>query len=97
MIQDVMNRKNLPAVTSDHWHVIHARFAGVTDGKPKFERSIVSEHEDRAAAAAAAREMKSSILPTMVDRPLDGQDQVLVRKPDFKSLKVARRVESRRK
>jgi hypothetical protein len=57
----------------------------------------VSEHEDRAAAAAAAREMKSSILPTMVDRPLDGQDQVLVRKPDFKSLKVARRVESRRK
>jgi len=97
LIQEIVNRKNLPAVTSDHWHVIVAKFTGNTDGKPRFERSIVSEHEDRAAAAHAAREIKRTIVPTMTERPPEGRDQILIRKPDYKSLKVARRVEPRRK
>jgi hypothetical protein len=97
VIQEIVNRKNLPALTSDHWHVVHARWSGNAAGKPTFVRSIVSEHEDRAAAVVAARGVMTSIVPTMGDRDPAGRDQVFVRKPDFKSLKIARRVTKRRR
>ena len=97
MIQEIINRKNLPAVTSDHWHVVHARLAGETKGKPSFERSIVSEHEDRAAAAVAAKRVMISLATMNDGRSPEGRDQVFVRKPDFKSLKTAKRVAKRRK
>lgn len=97
MIHELINRKNLPALTSDQWHVVHARLAGESKGKPSFERSIVSEHEDRAAAAIAAKRVLVSLAPMMDGRSPEGRDQVFVRKPDFKSLKTAKHVAKRRK
>ena len=96
MIQEVVNKKNLPALTSDHWHVVHAVWTGDA-AKPSFVRSIVSEHEDRAAATVAARQIVTSMAPSMMSRPRLGRDQIFVHKPDYKSLKTARRVAKRRK
>ena len=102
MIEEILNRKNLPALTSDNWHVVHARRTSSPawrngTGKPSFERTIVSEHADRATAAAAAREISLSLAPSMAGVPREGQDQVFVRHPNYKSLKVAKRVAKRRK
>ncbi len=97
MIRDTTNRKSIPAITSDRWHVIHARWSGDPAGEPRFERSIVSEHEDRAAAASAAREILSSLTTEMTARPRGRRDQVFVRKPNYKSLKTARRRDRRRR
>jgi hypothetical protein len=101
MIRELLNRKNTPAVTSDHWHVVVARLSGEPSGKPskspRFERSIVSEHDDRASAVTAAREIVSTFVVEMAGRERSARDQVFVRKPKFKSLKTARRVSKRRK
>ena len=98
MIQEVINRKNSPAVTSNRWHVVHAQWSGDAAKDPRFVRSIVSEHEDRASAATAAREFIASLKPTMAGRPVAGRDQVFVRRPDFKSLKsTSKRVKKHRK
>jgi hypothetical protein len=96
MIREIVDEKNNPAVTSDHWHVIHARWSGDPSGEPRFVRSIVSEHEDSAAALSAARAIKSSMAPSMRDRSRETRDQVFVRRPSSKSLKTARRVKRRR-
>jgi hypothetical protein len=97
MIRETNSSKNSPAVTSDHWHVVRAAFSGETSGAPRFARSVVSEHEDRAAAVIAARQMVSSIAPEMAAREPDERDQIFVRKPEFKTLKLAKRVQKRRK
>ncbi len=98
MIQEVVNQKNSPAVTSDHWHVVHAKWAGTTPEDSRFVRSIVSEHENRDSAARAARGFVASLKPTIADRPASGRDQVFVRRPDFKSLKsTSKRVPKRKK
>jgi hypothetical protein len=95
VIRDLQNGKNLPSITSDHWHVVRATLADATTPKPRFVRSIVSEHEDRGAAVAAARKIVRSVTESMGDRPRDVRDQVFVRRPDFKSLKTAKRVARR--
>jgi hypothetical protein len=97
MIRETSNSKNTPAVTSDHWHVVRAALSGETSGAPRFARSIVSEHEDRAAAVVAARQIVSSIAPQMAARDPNERDQIFVRKPQFKSLKLAKYVQKRRK
>jgi len=97
MIRETISRKNHPALTSDHWHVVRARLAGDPDGAPRFVRSIVSEHDDRVAAVTAARRIVRSVATEMAELPRAARDQVFVRKPDFKSLKVAKRVKKRRK
>ena len=97
MIRETSSSKNSPAVTSDRWHVVRAAFSGEATGAPRFARSIVSEHEDRAAAVTAAREVVSSIAPEMAARAPRERDQIFVRKPEFKTLKLARRVHKRRK
>ena len=102
MILETLNKKNLPALTSDHWHVVHARSTDVAPGRDgagtlRFKRTIVSEHENRAEAAAAARALSLSIAPSRAGKPLAGQDQLFVRKPNYKSLKIAGRVKRRRK
>lgn len=97
MIQEILNKKNLPAITSDHWHVVRARWSGDASGRPSFVRSIVSEHEDCGAATAAAEQILTSLGETMNEREPDARDQVFVRRPDFKSLKTAKRVSKRRK
>ena len=104
MIRELLNTKNAPALTSDHWHVVYARLSGEESGKsskpaksPRFVRSIVSEHDDRASAVNAAREIVSTFVVEMAGRERSTRDQVFVRKPKFKSLKLARRVTKRRK
>ena len=96
MIRETI-KKNNPAVTSDRWHVIIARWSGDPSGEPRFERSIVSEHDDSTAALSAAREIKSALAPQMATRSRETRDQVFVRRPSSMSLKTARRVERRRK
>lgn len=93
MIQETVSRKNAPVVTSDHWHVLHARWSGGSS----FERSIVSEHDDRGSAATAARAMHKGLAPDMASRPREGRDQILVRHPNYKSLKTAGRAKRRLK
>ena len=91
MIKDVKSRKKNPAITSDHWHVVHACWTGNEDGEARFDRSILSEHADLESARTAAVKVMADLSRQMGDRPRDRRDQVFVRKPDFKTLKVSGR------
>jgi hypothetical protein len=86
LIKEILNADKQLAVTSDRWHVIHARWSGAP-GTPRFVRSIVSEHEDSASALEAARDLKSSLVRAMGERPKNARDQVIVRRPASESLK----------
>jgi hypothetical protein len=97
MIQETLSHKRRPALTSDLWHVVHARWTGREGGSASFSRTIVSEHEDRARAARAAREFVGLHGPQMAGRPAAERDQLFVRKPGFRSLKVAGRIRRRRR
>jgi hypothetical protein len=55
----------------------------------------VSEHDDRAAAVTAARAIVRSLIPEMAKVPRDERDQILVRRPEYKSLKTGPRVRRR--
>ena len=96
MIEETVNRKSNPAITSDRWHVLIARWSGNRSGEPRFQRTILSEHESSAAAIRAARKVASSFSTQMDERPREKRDQVLVRKPGYKSLITAGRVKRRR-
>lgn len=91
MIRDTLSRKKNPALTSDHWHVVHARWTGVGPAVPAFERNIVSEHADRKGAVQAARILLGALADEMSGRSRPTRDQVFVRRPNFKSLKAAPR------
>ena len=97
MIRETLSRHSNPAITSDRWHVVHARWSGDRSEDPLFERTIVSEHDGRASAVSAAREILSTLAPQMEGRARSTRDQILVRRPAYKSLKTAKRVERRRK
>jgi len=62
-----------------------------------FVRTIVSEHEDSAAALEAARALKSALLLGMGSRSKETRDQVMVRRPASESLRDAGRLVRRRK
>ena len=49
MIRDTELDSHAPGVTSNEWHVVHARWNGAVKGEPLFERTIVSEHRTRYA------------------------------------------------
>ena len=93
MIQETLSNKQRPALTSDRWHVVHARWSRTHSGQSTFLRSIVSEHEDRASAVRGARELVERLAAEMAVRPLSERDQLFVRKPGFRSLKTSGRVE----
>jgi len=95
LIRELLNAKHELALTSDRWHVVHARWSG-QPGVPSFERSIVSEHEDSSAALRAGRALKSSLRPSMASRSRQSRDQVLVRRPSAESIKTCGRVRQRR-
>ena len=78
-----------PAISSDRWHVVHARFLPEAEGKRAFTRSIVSEHDDRTLAVTAARKLLSELRRDHARRKVEQKDQVFVRKPGFVSLKSA--------
>ena len=96
MIQEVLNQKNHLVVTSDRWHVLRARWTREKTDKPLYERAIISEHDDKESAFEAARGLVASFQAEMVGRERETRDQALVRRPGFRSLKIAPRSESRR-
>lgn len=96
MIQDTLSSKQRPAITSNRWHVVHARWSGERSAQPSFLRSIVSEHDDQEGALKGARELQTKLAPEMSARPLAERDQLFVRKPGFRSLKTSGRLERRR-
>ena len=51
----------------------------------------MSEHEDRESAIESAKRFGKTHTPEMSNRPATVRDQILVRRPDFRSLKVTRR------
>ena len=95
MIRETLNLKKRAVITSDRWHVVHARWSGVSERKPRFVRTIASEHEDRAKAFRALRALKLSLVAALAQRAEATRDQVFVRKPDFTTLKSTRMVVSR--
>jgi hypothetical protein len=90
MITTVDTRKGAEAITSDHWHVVHARFVGAAADLP-FARSVTSEHDDRPSCIRAARTLVAQIRRDAGVVPEAERDQVFVRRPGFKSLKSASR------
>ena len=89
MIRDVSTSKGADAITSDHWHVVHSRFA-VVRGEPGFARGIHSEHEDRAGCRQAAKELRTRLASENKAVPAAERDEVFVRRPNYKSLKRAK-------
>lgn len=90
MISDTTTARSRPAITSDQWHVVRARWH--EGSATPYAREVVSEHPDRVSAADAARTCVAAIALEMTDRPRSERDQVFVRRPRFKSLKQAARV-----
>jgi hypothetical protein len=86
MIRETISPKNRILLTSDQWHVLHARWTG----DELYERAIVSEHADRASATSAAREFAAAHRAEMTGRTRVTRDQLLVRRPGHKSLKIAK-------
>jgi len=97
MIQETRSRKSNPAITSDAWHVVHARWCGNRSAQPRFERAIVSEHRERAGAVTAAQKLVTALATEMYGRPHEHRDQIFVRQPEYKTLKTAARVDRRRR
>ena len=89
MITEVQTAKGTAAITSDHWHVVHARWVAGESKRP-FMRSIYSEHDDRAACRGAAKALRQKLMSEATRVPADERDEVFVRKPNFKSLKRAK-------
>jgi hypothetical protein len=96
VIRETVNHKNSPVLTSDHWHVIRARWNGDVSGEPVYQRTIESEHDDSASAATAARSIAAKFAAEMSGRTRETRDQVLVRRPGYRSLKTAKRTRTRR-
>lgn len=97
MIRETLLESEALAITSDAWHVVHARWNGVAKGTPLFDRAIVSEHADIETAREAARALWRTLEDSMARRPVARRDQLFVRKPDFKSRKQSVRVEKEAK
>jgi hypothetical protein len=95
MIREIRSDKDRPGFTSDRWHVVRATWSGEVDGEAQFERAIVSEHVDRASAIEAARRLLTEARAEDAGRDPDECDQVFVRRPAFRTLKVAGRVDRR--
>jgi hypothetical protein len=96
VITDTTTRRGRPALTSDRSHVVHASWTGNLSGKPRFERSIVSEHSDRDGAVQDGRALIDRIANQLRTRPVERRDQVFVRQPKYRSLLECRRFVRRR-
>lgn len=90
MIKEVQNSKGGDAITSDHWHVVHARFVGAGRKRP-FTRGIESEHDSRGDCVKAAKALRLELAGAGRKLPESERDEVFVRPPGYKSLKQARR------
>jgi hypothetical protein len=96
MISEVQTSKGSRAITSDGWHVVHGRCTR-EKGKTWFVRAVSSEHENREECVRAARALRRKLAADHADRPAAERDEVLVRRPNFKSLERARQRHARPK
>lgn len=96
MIDEITNEHGRSSVRSDRWHVIHARWERNLTEQAVFARSVVSEHDDRAAAELAARILVQRMVSELAERPLSLRDQIRVRPPGYRSYKRAHRLVSKR-
>ena len=95
MIHDATSRHGRPAMTSDRWNVVLARWDGGLDGRARFERTIVSEHADQPSATFAARQWLAHFREQRKTRSRERWDQVFVRRPGFRTRRRAPRRERR--
>ena len=89
MITEVQLESGATAITSDRWHLVHARYVFAGAKRP-YLRSVHSEHNDRPACRVAARMLRQQLVTQEAGVAFDQRDEVFVRKPNFKSLKVSR-------
>ncbi len=89
MIRSATTLKGSKAITSDQWHVVHSRFT-VRGGRQSFVRAVSSEHPNRAECVQAARALRARLAAEHPGLPALERDEVLVRRPDFKSLERTR-------
>jgi hypothetical protein len=89
MIQEVVTSKGIAAITSDQWHVVHSRLVDVHSKRP-YARGVHSEHADRVACYAAAKALRVKLAGLHAGVPEAERDEVFVRKPNFKTLKLAK-------
>ena len=94
MIKEVVTSKGTAAITSDRWHVVLSRFTNAGRKQP-FARGIDSEHADRSECLKAARALRARLAAEAGSVPEEERDEVFVRRPNFKSLKAARRRRAR--
>jgi len=92
MIKQSMNEASRAVVTSDQWHVVHARWERNLTKAARFTRTIVSEHSTRPNAVESARSLMHGLVAELAERPLPLRDQVFVRKPGYRSFKRAHRL-----
>jgi hypothetical protein len=92
MIRESKNDSNRAVVSSDRWHVVHARWERNLTEPARFARTIVSEHDDRAAASVSARALMHDLVADLAERPLHLRDQIFLRKPGYLSLQRAQRL-----
>jgi hypothetical protein len=90
MIIETVTKQNRPAIASDQWHVVHARWSGMPQRNARYIRAIVSEHESRAETVQAAKHLASRLALECAERRACERDAVFVRHPNFKSLRFAR-------
>lgn len=90
MIKETLTSKGTPAITSDHWHVVHSHFNGEGKGG-SYARIIVSEHDDRTSCRLAATALSAKLASEARAGKRAQRDEVFARPPKFKSLKARRR------
>jgi len=95
MKREVQTSAGVAAVTSDLWHVVRARMTHPGAKRP-YVRTVESEHLDRASCVRAARALRRRVAAESGGVPEAERDEVVVRHPNFKSLKVARSLRRRR-
>lgn len=89
MIQEVVTSKGAAAITSDQWYVVHSRLVDIREKRP-YARGIHSEHADRPACRKAAQVLRAKLLEENAGVPAAERDEVFIRKPKFKTLKMAK-------
>lgn len=89
MISEVQTKKGSAALTSDQWHVVHARFL-FPGAKRPYLRSIHSEWPDRVSCRRAGKALRLELAKQSTGGEEREHDEVLLRKPNFKTLKVGR-------
>lgn len=92
MIKETLNEASRPVVSSDRWHIVHARWDRNLTEEPRFSRTVVSEHDDQETAKQSARSFIGKLVSELAERPLHLRDQVFVRRPGYLSLKQAHRL-----